>query len=497
MKRFIFVPILLLSILFISSNLKAQNRLDVLRYSETQPGNGPLNLSLGGVGVSDALGFGSITQNPATAAMFNKSLISVNLGTRRVSEDASYYDQMNLAAGSQQNEYLSRNNSFSDNQTGISSAGMTYNVPTLQGSFVLGASYNRTRDFNQAYSFDASNPYNTITDYFAQTPDYQGIGYQSYALDSTSTGFVPVLREAGFQGINQHAEVTERGKMGEIALFGATEFQKNLFFGASLVFPVGKYSYHRLFVERDLQNLYTTFPTDFQYMNSVDNIDATISGFFARFGIVYKMSPLVNIGASYQTRSSLTVKENFNSSITVKFDNTSKQYTADSQPGHIKYNVHTPGRLKVGLTLKSPEDMVAFHGQVEYVDYKQSKLTGFPSGYEQDQFNINQSILSDFKPVVNYQAGLEAHLGMISPMVGFAYYPSPRRSFKIDKKYLSGGVSLKMNNMASFNVGVQYGFWNGEDQLYSVEYSDNSTDNLISKQKIHHITAMAGFKVMF
>ena len=495
MKRSLFIPILLLPIFFVSSRVKAQNRLDVLRYSETQPGNAPLNLSLGGVGVSDALGFGSIVQNPATAAMFNKSLVSINLGTRRVGEKASYYDQMNLLSGTKK-EYLSTNSSFSDNQTGLSNVGMTYNVPTLQGSFVIGASYNRTKDFNQAYSLDAFNPYNTITDYFAQNSNYQGIGYESYALDSTATGLVPVLREAGFQGINQHAKVTERGKMGEIALFGATEFQKNLYFGASLVFPVGNYSYRRLFVERDLQNFYATFPTDFQYMNSVDKIDATITGFYARFGFVYKISPFVNIGANYQTRSALAVKEDFSSEITVKFDNSSDpEQTAVSSSSNYKYKVHNPGRLKVGVTLKSPEDIVAFHGQAEYVDYKQAEISGLPT--EQAQFDINQNILSDFKPVINYQAGLEVNMGNITPMVGFAYYPSPRREFKIDKKYLSGGISLKMNNIASFNVGVQYGFWNGEDQLYTVEYSDNTTDNLISTQKIHHITAMAGFKVMF
>ncbi len=501
MKRFIFAPILLstLLVLFTVSSLKAQNRLDVLRYSDMQPGNGPLNLSLGGVGVSDALGFGSIVQNPATAAMFNKNLISINLGTRKVSEDANYYDQMNLTSGTQI-DYLSKNNSFSDNQTGIASGGMSYKVPTLQGSFVIGASYNRIADFNQAYSVDAFNPNNTITDYFAQNSNYQNIGYESYALDTTATGsYIPVLREVpgGYQGINQHAQVTERGKMGEIALFGATEFQKNVYVGASLVFPVGKYSYHRLFLEQDLKNLYSTFPTDVQYINSSDNIDATIGGFYARFGFVYKVSPLVNIGASYQTRSRLTVKENYNSSITVKFKDSNNPEPTKSSPGSITYKVHSPGRLKVGVTLNSPAKLVTFHGQVEYVDYKQSRLTGFPSDYTQQQYDINQGILSDFKPVINYQAGVEAHFGNISPEVGFAYYPSPRRSFKIDKKYLSGGVTLKMNDMVALDLGVQYSFWNGQDQLYTVQYSDNTTDNLISTQKVHHLTAMAGFRVMF
>ena len=501
MKRYIFAPILLSAILvlFTVSGLKAQNRLDVLRYSETQPGNGPLNLSLGGVGVSDALGFGSIVQNPATAAMFNKNLISLNLGTRKVSEDANYYDQMNLTSGTKI-DYLSKNNSFSDNQTGIASGGMSYKVPTLQGSFVIGAAYNRIADFNQAYSVNAFNPNNTITDYFAQNSDYQNIGYLSYALDTTATGnYIPVLREVpgGYQGINQHAQVTERGKMGEISLFGATEFQKNLFVGVSLVFPVGKYTYHRLFLEQDLKNLYNSIPTDVEYINSNDNIDATIGGFYARFGFVYKVSPLLNIGASYQTRSSLTIKENYNSSITVKFKDASSPEATKSSPGTDSYNVHSPGRLKVGVTLNSPAKLVSFHGQVEYVDYKQARLTGFPSSYQQRQFDINQHILSDFKPVLNLQAGLEAHLGNISPEVGFAYYPSPRRSFKIDKKYLSGGVTLKMNDMVALDLGVQYSFWNGQDQLYTVQYSDNTTDNMISTQKVHHLTAMGGIRVMF
>ncbi len=511
MKRILFLPALVI-LLIAASRTEAQNRLDVLRYSEVQPGNDPAGLAMGGAGVSDAIDFSSIVQNPATAAMFNKSMITINLGTRRVSEDARYRRDFINAPGelvSDSTDYIGGKNSFSDNQTGIASGGMAYSVPTLQGSFVIGVAYNRLSDFNQAFSVNGFNRHNTITDYFAQNPDYQSIGFTSYALDTTATGqLISTLREAningtpqevGFKGINQHAQVIERGKMGAISLFGATEFQKNLFFGVALVFPVGKYTYQRIFLEQDLQNLYNT-PlnlNDVQYISSEDNIDATIGGFFARFGFVYKAAPWINIGLSYRTRSSLTIKEHGSSSITVKFDGENTPQPTQSAPYKITYKVHSPGRLKAGITLKGLEEALVFHGQAEYVDYKQARLSGFPDGYEHQEFEINQSILADFKPVINLQAGLAMHFGNIIPRIGAAYYPSPRRSFDINKKYLSGGLTVEMNDQVAFDLGIQYGIWDGQDQMYSVGFSDNTTDNMIATQKVHHFTGMAGIRVMF
>jgi len=460
--------------LFFTGSAKAQNYYDALRYNIFYPGSDPINLGMAGSTVANKSGFGSVSENPATAGLFDSSSLSFALSSRNVSEDASY---------------LGVTKNWNDSQSNISNVGLVYKMPTIQGSFVVGGGYNQLTDYNRAFKIDANNPNNSITEFFNQSSFYHDIAYNGYALDSTSTGTESILQLAqnGFRGINQYAEVKERGQMGEYTLFAASEFQKNLYLGIALAFPVGDYTYHRSFLERDLNGNYQTYPYNVDNIDSEDRIHDKLSGFYARLGFVYKLMPWLNIGGSYRTKSTLKVKETYYSSVQTTFDD-GDNYKGDLN-GKINYEIQSPGRLTLGASIIDYSGL-SVNGSVEYMDY--SKITMSKLGDKSYEITQNNNIESNFKQVWNYRIGASYKLGSIEPRVGYAYNPSPRKYFDASRKFYSAGLGIGMTNHLMLNIGVQLARWNDNVSLYSI-----NNQSMTAGEKVDRINAMIGIRAVF
>lgn len=476
MKTIKIITLIFVLMLWFGRDAMAQNQFDALRYNETNPGNDPISLSMGGASVANSTGFGSFVQNPATAALFNKSFFSFSLSSRNVDEKSLYLD---------------KSKKFNDTQTTVGDLGAVFKVPTVQGVLVIGGGYSQTANYNRAVSIKAFNSQNSITDAFNNSNYYWRPAYFGYALDSTATGTEPILRLAGFKGIDQYAEQKERGQMGEYSIFGATEFQQNLYVGLSLNFPVGSYTYNRSFLESDPNNLYNTPPYDVNTIDSEDHINADITGFYGRIGFVYKVMPWLNIGGSYRTRTTLTVKETYTSSVQTTFksadSNGNTSYTGNLDPRvqNDKYKVVNPGRFVLGASIADYNGLTVNFSS-EYVPYSNIQMEGV-SISQRDA--INSSISSDFKNVWNLMVGAGYRIGAIEPRIGYAYYPSPRKNFDASKTYYTAGLGIGLNESFQFNIGVRYAEW--KDNLYMY------TDSPVTNENIHRISAQIGFQMSF
>src|SRR5690606_10749951 len=118
----------------------------------------------------------------------------------------------------------------------VGDIGFVYNYPTQRGSFIFGAGYTQTVDFNRAFSLNTRNDVNSITDSFLTTGDGNlfDTAFDGYAIDydEDADEYFSVLRvfpEDPFRGITQRATILERGQLGEMGFFFATEFQENFF----------------------------------------------------------------------------------------------------------------------------------------------------------------------------------------------------------------------------------------------------------------------------
>ena len=73
--------------------------------------------------------------------------------------------------------------------------------------------------------------------------------------------------------------------------------------------------------------------------------------------------------------------------------------------------------------------------------------------------------------------------------MGVAYYPAPDRRIDNDRMFLSGGLGIGLSDGFSVDIGVQYGVWDDQSNLYSVGVSDQNV-----AQSVNRFHTMVGFK---
>ena len=488
---------LLLVLLFAgitAGQLKGQGATDVLRYSLQYPTYDPVSIVM--PGVSSATGFGAYQENPASMALFEEGFFSFSLSSRYVNEESSY-----LGTGSE----------FDDNQTNIGDIGFVYKVPTQRGRLVIGGGYSQSTDFNRALSVNARNNESTLTDFYNITADDSLFfaAFDTYAIDyaTTDSSFnetASIFRIgfAQYPGINQNMELTERGVMGDYSAFVATEFQENFMVGVSIGVISGSYEYRRDFLESDEQNDYNfqfidtdgdgTGDTDIDNILSVDTISADFTAFTARLGLLYQVSPNINIGASYQLNNNLNIDEEYNTRITTTFDN--GVVFEDDAPGSFSYKVKRPDRLNLGITFKEQERYKVSLA-AEMVRYSQARIEFEEIQLGSDEDAINNTIDSNFNDVFNLRAGLEFNVNpFFTPRFGYAYYPSPQDGSNSERQFVNGGFSAQVFDNVTFDLGVQYSFWEDENQLYSY-FDGNNVVGEVAGEDVTRWNVMAGIKI--
>lgn len=510
MKRILFF--LLVPILFPITTAFAQDGNDPVTYSNlalqfsAQNFNGDAATGLFPT-VASAQGYGSYMDNPASVAFIKENAFSVGL----FNNDIEY-----------ENTYLNNTISSGDNATKLGNLGFIYKIPTEQGSFVLGGGYNRTSSHRGINRISGRNSESTITDAFREPDsDYYDIA-NTYAIDwgdEDSTYRESIFR-IGFEeypGITQEAEISQSTNIGEYSMFFGTEFQKDFYVGISGGLTAGNYTYRRDFLEVDEFNdyNYNFIPsdiseegTDIDNILTHDEIDANILGFDLRAGIIYQVTPKVNVGVSYLVPSNLVIRESYYSSITTELDDGSTPFKSDlASDGEFEYRVKKPGKLSAGISLT---DIGKFDVSVsgEFIDYSNLRLdfiTGnnldFTEKVElREQQNELHAFMSDnYNMVTNLKTGLGYQLNkQLKLKAGYAYLQGKSKVFEADRNIISGGFSAKISESIVLDVNGQYSFWEDRSKVYSYyDYQDDIGRAEVISQDVTNIKILAGIRFLF
>ncbi|MFV1885381.1 MAG: hypothetical protein ACMZ7B_12905 [Balneola sp.] len=512
MKRLFFI--LLMAGVFSPAAVVAQDGQNPIRYSSlaqqfsTINTNGDANATaLPSVAVQN--GFGSFLYNPASMALIGMSYFNTGL--------LSNYAE-------QSNSYLGNSTSFDNNNTRFGNIGLIYSVPTERGSLVVGGGYTINNQINRTNILSAYNEQSTITDVFKnEASDYNDIAFEAYAIDYVDVeqttlesifriGFTP----ANFPGIQQEAEIKQRGSVGEYSIFMATEVQRNLFIGASLGVTYGDYSYERYFLETDSENAYNgdfidtdnegNGGTDVADILLEDQFDSEIVGANIRAGLLYKLLPNINVGASFLLPTRFVVTEDYYSEITTNLDDGRTPF-GDSYTGEFSYSVRRPGQLNLGLAL---EDINGFtvSTAVEIIDYRNTDIDLTRdndlefrdiAALREQEAAFDSVMKADYNLVTNLKAGLKYKSDTgFEIRGGFGILPGKSSSYSADKIVLSGGLGIPLSRELYLDVTTQYTRWNDRSILY--EYFDAQSGQERSEsinETISHINLMVGFKYRF
>ncbi len=461
---------------------------DVLQYSLQYPSYDPVSIVM--PGVSDATGFGAYQENPASMAFFDEGFFSFGLTGRYVNQEGTY---------------LGNTTSFDDSQTNIGDVGFVYNVPTARGRLAIGGGYSQTHDFNRALSVSGRNNETTITDSYPIVRDDSLFfaAFDAFAIDfatddSTFAETASIFRiDAPYRGINQTAEITEEGRMGEYTAFIATELLRNLTVGASVGIISGSYSYRNEFLERDTQNDYETQFQDesgnligIDNIRSVSTIDTNFNGFSLRLGAIYQVSPNINLGVGYQLRNTLNIEEEFNTVITNTLDD-GFQFQDDA-PGRFEYKIVRPSRLNLGATIRELGGFT-LSAAAERVAYSEGRVEFEEVDLADFEQSENEIVRSNLEDVFNLRFGLEYEFNeQFTPRVGYGYYPSPNANFDADRQFYSAGFSARLSQNTSLNLGAQLATWEDRNTLYTTP-----TTSEVVIEDVNHWNVMAGVTIDF
>jgi hypothetical protein len=422
------------------SAASAQNINDILRYS-TENLQGTARFQ-GLSGAFGALGgdLSALNVNPGGSAVFNNSLFTVSGTNYNRNNDASYFNSLNSW------EF----NSLELNQVG----GVFVFKSTGENSdwkkFALAINYDLVENFDNEF-FASGNSSQGIENYFLTFA--QGVPFGSILLQDgefieeayldigTSLGFAeqqaflgyfggvidPVdveddnntdyIPTAQYSSVNQEFFQSTAGYNSKFTLNLASQYQDNLYLGASLNFHTVLFDKITQFSERG----YDT-DSEIQFIDFDNFLHTEGSGFSFSLGAIARLNNNLRVGGSYQSPTWYRLT-----------DDTAQRINSDLADDDINfidfnivnlfeaYTIKTPGKLTGSIAMIfGKEGLLSF--DYGYQDMSQAELrpTTDPS------FSVvNQDVASELGTISTFRLGGEYRINEVSLRGGYRYEQSP------------------------------------------------------------------------
>jgi long-subunit fatty acid transport protein len=430
LKALFTFPILILTF---TSFGNAQFLEDALRLEYGGFGIGARALGMGTAFLPVANDFGATYWNPAGLSQIRNFEFTGGLSHHSLNNDARYLGTTTGKTGS---------------ATDLNNLGLVIPVPTIQGSLTFALGFNRVNNFSSALGFDSYNSISSIIPtLFHSDPDFD-MAYNLYLNDDD--GDTPLVNN-----MQQSGRVTEGGGINNWNFSGAIEAVKDLHFGLTLNFISGSYRFDRMFIEEDIRDAHINFPYDFDRLELDNRITADISGFNARFGMLYQPVPAVTIGATIKPPSTYSVDERFSSYGQSWFDD-GDTFNYEIR-GTTDYKISTPWMLAAGTSFSLRGITLA--GSLEYTDWTQLEFRDA----DPEVMRENQIIKDFLEPTTTLRGGVEYIIPEIDLALRAGYFvqPSAYRDdpSSYDRKYVTLGAGFRIQDMVTLDAAYARGTW--------------------------------------
>lgn len=436
-KSFIITLVFTLSC-FLINGQTAEDALRFSRvfYSGTARFNG-LSGAFGAVGAD----FSTLATNPAGIGLYKGSEMTLTIAPTVGSSSANYNGS--IATDSRVN-------------FGIGNFGFVLNIipygknkSGVLKSVNVGFGFNRQNDFNNQTVINGVNNKNSMMQSYANTLNSEQIPpaavQDTYPFDiglayGTNLVFYDSVThkfycDAAYGGVAQNKIINTYGSMNELDFSIGANFNDKLFIGLTLGVPSINYYEYSSFREARTKD---TVP-NFISLNYYYNLNTRGTGINVKFGLIYKPTDWVRIGASIHTPTWYpSMRDVWFSSMQSSFDSTYWNATQYSPEGYYDYHLTTPFRAIGSLAFIIGQSGLV-SADYEYVNYSQARFNSTYDSYS----DVNQEIKSDYKSWGNIRVGTEWRLSNFRIRGGFAYFSNP---------YISG------NNAERFQASGGFGY---------------------------------------
>lgn len=419
--------------------------------------------------------------NPAGLGLFRKSMFTISPAIQFNNSSSNFRSDIDNQTS------INNKDNFNISNMAIIFANSDEGGQWKSEGFAI--TYNRINNYNSRISYKGMSD-NSIGDYYvnkanslSSNPDdlsyadngnaYDDYGqaYDTYLLNHDNLGYWRYSE--GVKNVQEEYIVT-KGSNNQWDFGYGANYENKLFLGASIGIPTIRKEINRTYKE--------SFEDKNQEINSIHLTETEITrgtGINVKAGLIYHINDMIRIGASAQSPTYYRLREEFQSSLTTKFNfidfydtlgnvttEYGNSYTSNLVPYNFTYNLVTPYRLNTGLSFFFGKNGF-ISADIEYVGYNRMSLNSNTDNFQGD----NQTIRNIYKPSMNYRLGGEFRHKNFRLRGGYAYYSDPIRegvgNIDLSRQFFTGGLGLKFENYF-VDLGVVYSLQNAGNTRYSL-----------------------------
>jgi len=482
---------LMLLFLSFAATAFSQTANDVLKFSYLNPGGTARYIGAGGAFGALGAEFGAISQNPAGLAMYRTNELSVTPSLRFANTDATL-----------------GGNTLDESKTHFrfDNLGIVFNTTPGGGkwkTFNVGIGFNQQANYNQGiyYSGNASgtiltNWYNDAKGVLARggtTEDFDaftgGLANLTGAIFGNTAANLTYDFASDPNAVIEHTQsITQSGTLNEMVLSLAGNYDEKLLIGATVGIPFVRYRLSSEYQENDID----AAVENFDRLSYTESLSTDGYGVNVKFGVIYRASQAVRIGAHIHSPTWLSLTDDYSTSFTYAFteDGVPYNFTENSGNALIDYKLTTPWRAGLsGAVLIQKQGFLS--AEVEWVDYSANKYNFTDdvanAQNQQDESRTNAEIQRLFEPRMNIRVGGELALSEFRLRGGVNLLGKPLATDNGFNMGYTAGAGVRGESFF-LDLGLRIGSGTGS----VIPYADGFEVN--TKNYVTNILMTIGFK---
>lgn len=460
MKKILLIALTLLS----AGQSFSQNASDVLRYSYLQPGGTARFMGAGGAFGALGAEFGSVSQNPAGLALFRTDELTLTPSLSFASTDAS------LPGG---DKYKDDKSKF-----GFDNVGLVFNT-TPGGphwkAFNFGIGYNRQADYNRVAYYEGNANGSIMNGFFE---DYQAGFADPFGNELAVEGNAIYPDQDGnltydFTGnenavVNRAQAITTFGRMNEMTLSFAGNYDEKLMVGATVGVPFVNYRLEGEYIESDPEERVDYF----DQLTYTEFLRSSGVGVNLKLGVIYKVSQAFRLGAAFHTPTALSLTDSYSNTFAYDYtdgNGPSKGEILNSPEGTFDYKLRTPWRASASAAVVMKK-FGFLSADVEWVDYAANRYNFTADVASQDNQQLERAVNTDiqrsYKQAMNVRLGAELALNEFRLRGGFNLLGKPDEGATDFNTAITAGAGVR-GKAFYLDLGWRRGQGRGSIQPYA------------------------------
>lgn len=450
----------LLIIMGFQLHANAQNAYEELAlfFSETQPRGTARLQGLGGASAALGADLGSIYNNPAGIALFQRSSISVSPALNINRSNTSY---KNSTSRNTPVRSLKGNFNFS-NLGFVYSDMLDANIDSDWRGGAFAITMQRTNHFHQKFAYEGNTNETSILDYYLEQANGvpianieeevyndnvslisdEAMAYEAFLIDyNFDDDYYYSL--PGFPPVIQSETVTFSGAQYQWNIAGGANYKDKLYLGGNIGIPRIRYEVNRTYTEEVTAN-----NNPLNSLTLTDDYSVSGTGINLNLGIIYRPVSNLRFGVSYRTPTYYGLYESLEESIVANYNNyeynediTLNREESSKDEQSFSFNMVTPSNVTAGAAyFFGKKGFIS--GEIDATNYAGAFLTSSEYNFNDENRNIG----NNYNTVINMRLGAELRLQEFRIRGGaarYAYGPDPANNNKAEFQF-SGGIGFHL-----------------------------------------------------